>query len=169
MHMIRSLAHQNIYAILRNPEYIYSMNIYSLWMYTYIHILGSINILYMYTQKYTHFYLPTFYREAKQIIVMCLEDSSIRIIIHCFAWKYYFINYKTFSSRNAFEVQVRMGNALFQIISVTEEKCASFKKIGTIRATRSFLKVEIKCLPKCKIRHEVNMMIIATHCTKFWI
>lgn len=102
--------------------------------------------LYMYTYKHTHFYLPMFSREAKQTIVMCLKNSSTQIIIHCFAWKYYFIDYKTFSSRNALEDQVRKGNALFQIISVTEEKCASFKKIDNLREINSFLlKIDIKC------------------------
>lgn len=105
--------------------YIYSLEQkYSVSVYIYTYTLISI---------YQHL------TEAKQIIVTCLKNSSIQIIIHCFAWKYYFINYKTFSSRNAFEDQVRKGNALFQIISVTQEKHASFSKIGTIREKNTFL------------------------------
>lgn len=42
------------------------------------------------------------------------------------------------------------------------------KKIEPIGERNSFLlKTDIKCLPKCKIRHKMDMIIVATHCTKF--
>lgn len=136
-----------------------------------VYILLHINILCICIHIPTYSFLSTtLNNEAKQIIVMCLKNSSTQIIIHCFAWKYYFINYKIFSSRNASEDQVRKGNALFQTRTVTKEKCASFLKNRENERKKSLpLKIEIKCLPKCKIQHKMDMIIIATHCTKFWI
>lgn len=107
------------------------MNIPYVHVYTYIHIYSreykySVSV---YVYIYTHIiysFLSIFYRGAKRIIVMCLENSSTQIIIHNFAWKYYFINYKTLCRRNVFEDQVRKGDALFRIASVTEEQGASF-------------------------------------------
>lgn len=59
--------------------------------------------------------------------------------------------------------------------SLLDSKCDG-KEEGVVLKNRKYkrekslpLKIEIKCLPKCKIQHQMGMIIIATHCTKFWI
>ena len=78
------------------------MYIYTYKIYAYIFSQDKYSS-YRYTYKQTHCCILTFYRQAKQNIVMCLKNSSTQTIIYCFALKYYFIDDKTFSSRHAFE------------------------------------------------------------------
>lgn len=58
---------------------------------------------------------------------------------------------------------------LFHILSVTEEKYA-FKKIEPIGERNSFLLKQIlNVCQNVKFDNKMDMIIVATHCTKFWI